>query len=55
MEQRELIKSIKDKGLKKFSNSGGNDIYSDHEDNLRDQLATLDSATDIADRDLPTR
>jgi proteic killer suppression protein len=51
-----LIKSIRHKGLKKFFNSGGNDtrgINSDHEDKLRDQLAALDSATDIADMDLP--
>jgi hypothetical protein len=36
--------------------SGGNDtrgINSDHEDKLRDQLAALDSAKDIADMDLP--
>ena len=51
-----LIKSIRHKGLKKFFNSGGNDtrgINSDHEGNLRDQLAALDSTTDIADMDLP--
>ena len=51
-----MIKSIRHKGLKKFFNSGGNDtqgINSDHEDKLRDQLAALDSATDIADMDLP--
>jgi proteic killer suppression protein len=36
--------------------SGGNDtrcINSDHEDKVRDQLAALDSATDIADMELP--
>ena len=51
-----MIKSIKHKGLKRFFNSGGSDtrgINSDHEDKLRDQLAALDSATDIADMDLP--
>jgi proteic killer suppression protein len=51
-----LIKSIRHKGLKKFFNSGGTDtrgINSDHEDKLRDQLAALDSATDIADMDVP--
>lgn len=56
LEQRELIKSIKHKGLKKFFDSGGNDtrgINSDHEDKLRDQLAALDSAMNIADMDLP--
>ena len=55
-ENLELIKSIRHKGLKKFFNSGGNDtrgINSEHEDKLRDQLAALDSATDIADMDLP--
>ena len=51
-----MIKSIRHKGLKKFFNSGGNDtrgINSDHEDRLRDQLAALDSATEITDMDLP--
>ena len=51
-----MIKSIRHKGVKKFFNSGGNDtrgINSDHEDKLRDQLAAFDSATDIADMDLP--
>ena len=47
-----MIKSIRHKGLKKFFNSGGKDtqgINTDHEYKLRDQLAALDSATDIAD------
>ena len=47
---------MRHKGLKKFFNSGGKDtqgINSDHEYKLRDQLAGLDSATDIADMDLP--
>ena len=51
-----MITSIRHKGLKKFFNSGGNDtrgINSDHADKLRDQLAALDSAEEIADMDLP--
>ncbi len=51
-----MIKSIRHKGLKKFFNSGGNDsrgVNSEYEGKLRDQLAALDSATDIADMDLP--
>jgi toxin HigB-1 len=51
-----LIKSIRHKGLKKFFNSGGKDtqgINTDHEYKLRDQLAAMDSATDIADMGLP--
>ena len=51
-----MIKSIRHKGLKKFFNSGGKDtqgINTDHEYKLRDQLAAMDSATDIADMGLP--
>ena len=52
----ELIKSIRHKGLKKFFSSGGSDtrgIISDHEDKLRDQLAALDSATEVSDLEVP--
>jgi proteic killer suppression protein len=50
-----LIKSIKHKGLKKFFNSGGSDtrgINTEHGDKLCDQLAALDSATNVSDMDL---
>jgi proteic killer suppression protein len=55
VDNRDLIKSIRHKGLKKFFNSGGNDargFNSDHKHKLSDQLAALDSAMDIADMDL---
>lgn len=51
-----MINSIRHKGLKKFFNNGGNDtrgIDADHKDKLRDHLAALDSAREIADMDLP--
>ena len=51
-----MIKSIKHKGLKKYFYSEGLDtrgVNSDHLNKLRDQLAALDSATEIADVDVP--
>lgn len=49
-----MIKSFKHKGLKRYYETGSTQgIQANHVARLRMQLAALDTATDIADLDIP--
>jgi proteic killer suppression protein len=49
-----VIKSFRHKGLKRFyEDADPRGVISEHAEKLRDILARLDAASDIADMDLP--
>ena len=51
-----LIRSVRHKGLRRFFDSGGQDVSGinpAHREKLSDQLAMLDAAREITDMDIP--